>query len=146
VSERETVTQINLASIEAAEDESQQKIFGAHVRKLRCEIEHNRLIDAQPLHPIGLLVECLEQRRGRFRVQDGAWMRFERNDSGGHVQGSGPLDHSTHYQLMGEMKPIEHAKGKNRRRFDPGVVNVAEDFHLINGAHVASLRTNEPSS
>jgi hypothetical protein len=106
----EPVSEIDLASIEPAENKLHQEIFRSHKREFRRECEHDCLIDSHPLHAFHLLVEGLKKRRRSLRVQNGARMRIECNDSRWKNQLPRTFDNSSHYQLMSEVKAVKHAE------------------------------------
>src|SRR6266404_1283909 len=139
VAERKPLTQVGFASVQPAEDESQQEVLGGHLRQLVSEAEHNRLIDAQPLDSFHLLFEGLKQRRRGLRMQHGARVWVECNHRRGYAEGTSALHNAAHYELMSEMKPVEHPEGEHSGRADLAVIDVTEYLHLVRQAASLSL-------
>ncbi len=75
VSKCEALAKIDLGGIKTPKDKSQKKVFRVHSRKLRCKVEHHRLIDPQPFNTLHFLVERLKQRRRGRGMQHCARVR-----------------------------------------------------------------------
>src|SRR5207245_11448357 len=112
-------------------DNVSQKIFGANLRELFCEANNDRLFDAEDAKAFNLLIQSLQQGRGRFRVKYFArmWMESDHGRHGANCASS--FGNSSNDQLMTKVQAIKHAERQHRRAGNVGVICTMKETHSV---------------
>ena len=127
--ERKTFTEINLLCMQPVVNNIGQKFLGRQRRKFAIERDDDRLFDPEHLKIRQPLVKCLQERRGRFRMENRSRMGVERDRRRHPSNSPSTLDHGLHYPLMPKMQPVENAKRQDRRLLDIRVFGAVKDLH-----------------
>jgi hypothetical protein len=118
-SKGKVLAQMHFFGMQTVVNDLGNKILGWLPGKIAVKLDNDRLFDPEHLKICQPLVKCLEQRRGRFRVQDRPWVRVKRDRRRGRIDRISPLDHRLHYPLVPQMQPV-----KNAQRQDGGLLNI----------------------
>ena len=108
-------------------DEFLSRLSGKFTRK----IDHDRLLDAEEFEVREPLIERLEQRWGRLRMENGTRMRIERDGGRNRVGAFRTLDDGSNYLLMPEVQSVEHAERQNARQGDIRTLSSVKNFHSM---------------
>src|ERR1700738_3557741 len=103
----ESLTEINLLRLQTLLDYIKQKFARGNSRKLLREANDDCLLYAQHAKPLNLLIESLEQRWRRLRMQHGARMWIERDHGWDSPDCACSFDDRAHDQLVAEVQSIE---------------------------------------
>src|SRR5260370_38288689 len=79
VTEGKTSAEIDFLGMQTIDDHVAQEILGADLGESFVEVNNDRLFDSEHAQGFDFLIERLQEWRRRFRMQDGARMRLERN-------------------------------------------------------------------
>ena len=96
--------------MQTIDDYVAQEIFGADLGESFVEVNDDRLFDSQNAQGFDFLIECLQERRRRFRMQDGSRMGLEREHSWQGSDRVRTFNDRLHNELMAQMKAVEHAE------------------------------------
>ncbi len=103
-----------------------QEILRANLCELLIKVNHDRLLDAEHAEGLYLLIESLQQRRGGFRMQNGARVRLERDHRRDGADGASALNHRLHDELMTKVQTVKHAEGQDGWAGNLGVVGTVK--------------------
>src|SRR2546426_1867292 len=112
--------------MQTIDDYVAQEIFGADLGESFVEVNDDRLFDSQNAQGFDFLIECLQERRRRFRMQDGSRVRLERNHGWGSADRACTFDDRLHNELMAQMKAVEHAEREHSWAGNFSVVGTVE--------------------
>jgi hypothetical protein len=107
----ESLTEINFLRVQTLLDYIKQKSAGGNFRKLVREANDDCLLYAKDAKPLDLLVESLEQRWRRRRMQHGPRMGIECDDCWDSPDRACPFNDRAHDQLVAEVQSIEDPEG-----------------------------------
>lgn len=112
-------TEINLFCVQPVMNDLVEKVIGRMRGEFLVERDHDRLFDTEHIKISQALIQCLQQRRGRIRMQYGAWMRVK--GDGGRVCADliCPVYDRPHYPLVAEVQAV-----KNAQRQDGGLLYI----------------------
>jgi hypothetical protein len=82
VTESEATPKVNFFCVQSILNHVRQKIFSPNLRKLLIEANYDRLFNTEHTKPFNFLIQSLQERRRRFRMQDGTRMWIESYDGG----------------------------------------------------------------
>ena len=123
MAESKAAAEVNFFRLQTLLDRVAQKIFGADQRKLFRKGDDNRLLDAEHAKAFDLLIQSLQQRWRRFRMQYGSRMRIESDHRGHGIKFARSFDDCAHHQLMAQMQTIKDTERQHRRALDFSVVS-----------------------
>ena len=110
MTESKTAAEIDVPGMQPIGDHVAQEIFGANLGERFVEMNDDRLFDSQNAEGFDFLIESLQEWRRRFRMQDGARVRLERNYGWDSADRVCAFDDRLHNELMAQMKAVEHAE------------------------------------
>src|SRR6185436_5091982 len=91
----------------------------------------DRLLYTEYAKRFDLLIESLQQRRRRFRMQNSTRMRIESDDSRHCTRSTRTLDHSLHNQLVPEVQTIKYTEREHGWSMNSSVVSSVKETHLF---------------
>ena len=110
MTESKAAAEIDFPGVQTIDEHVAQEIFGANPGENFVEMNDDRLFDSQHAQSFDFLIECLQEGRRRFRMQDCTRMRLERNHGWDSADRVCMFDDRLHYKLMAQMKAVEHAE------------------------------------
>src|SRR5207249_1496554 len=79
MTESKTSAEIDFLRMQTIDEHVAQEIFGTNLGESFIEVNDDRLFDSEHAEGFDFLIKRLQEGRRRFRMQDGARMRLERN-------------------------------------------------------------------
>ena len=110
MTESKAAAEIDFPGVQTIDEHVAQEIFGANLGESFVEMNDDRLFDAEHAQGFDFLIECLQEGRRRFRMQDCARVRLERNHGWDSADRACTFDDRLHNELMAQMKAVEHAE------------------------------------
>jgi len=117
--------------MQTIDDYVAQEIFGADLGESFVEVNDDRLFDSQNAQGFDFLIERLQERRRRFRMQDGSRMGLEREHSWQGSDRVRTFNDRLHNELMAQMKAVEHAESEHSWAGNFSVVGTVEKSQIL---------------
>ena len=115
VTKRKAAPKINLFRVQSVTTTSRRKSSARIWENALSKSDDDCLFDAQYAQGLHLLIECLQQRWRRLRMQDGARMRLKRDYGRHRANCPRALDDGFHDELMAQMQAIKDAERQHGR-------------------------------
>src|SRR5437667_3165910 len=112
--------------MQTIDDYVAQEIFGADLGESFVEVNDDRLFDSQNAQGFDFLIERLQERRRRFRMQDGSRMGLERKHSWQGADRVRTFNDRLHNELMDQMKAVEHTESQHSGTGEVGICSGVE--------------------
>jgi len=111
MTEGKAAAEVDLFRVQPIGNYRPQEITRANLGEVLIKANDYGLFDSQHAQRLYLLIEGLEERRRRFRMEQCARVRVERDHRWHGARRPSPLNNRFHDELMPEMQAVEHAQG-----------------------------------